>query len=238
VQEEERQKMTKGESAHVVTYNPKGKGKKRKFTAKEKGPTKVAANNVAQKSKKEDTSVKAKEKNCFFYKAPGHTKKFCTNYHAWLAKKGMSLALVCSEVNLSSVSRYTWWIDSGATTNISMSMQGCLSHRKPSEAERYVYVGNGNKVEVESIGKFRLLCKTGFYLSFDALVVPSFRRNLISISYLDKNGYVCSFGNGNFSLCRDSKLLASGILSSYDNLYFLDIDTSHSEALYIDNRKR
>ena len=238
VQEEERQKMTKGECAHVVTYNPKGKGKKRKFTAKEKGPTKVAANNAAQKSKREDTSAKAEEKNCFFCKAPGHTKKFCTNYHAWLAKKGMSLALVCSEVNLSSVSRYTWWIDSGATTNISMSMQGCLSHRKPSEAERYVYVGNGNKVEVESIGKFRLLCKTGFYLSFDALVVPSFRRNLISISYLDKNGYVCSFGNGNFSLCRDSKLLASGILSSYDNLYFLDIDTSHSEALHIDNRKR
>ena len=94
VQEEERQKMTKGESAHVVTYNPKGKGKKRKFTAKEKGPTKVAANNVAQKSKKEDTSAKAEEKNCFFCKAPGHTKKFCTNYHAWLAKKGMSLALV------------------------------------------------------------------------------------------------------------------------------------------------
>eukprot|EP00253_Pinus_taeda_P012396 PITA_12396 len=187
VQEEERQKMTKGESAHVVTSNPKGKDKKRKFTAKEKEPTKVAANNAVQKSKKEDTSAKAEEKNCFFCKAPGHTKKFCTNYHAWLEKKGMSLALVCSEVNLRPVSKYTWWIDSGATTNISMSMQGCLSHHKPSEAERYVYVGNGNKVEVESIGKFRLLCKIGFY--FDALVVPSFRRNLISVSYLDKNGY-------------------------------------------------
>ena len=54
VQEEERQKMTKGESAHVVTSNPKGKSNKRKFTAKEKGPTKVAANNAAQKNKKED----------------------------------------------------------------------------------------------------------------------------------------------------------------------------------------
>jgi hypothetical protein len=155
-----------------------------------------------------------------------------------LSQIKLSLALVCSEVNLSSVSRYTWWIDSGATSNISISMQGCLSHRKPSEAERYVYVGNGNKVEVKSIGKFRLLCRTGFYLSFDALVVPSFRRNLISVSYLDKNGYVCSFSNGNFSLCQNSKLLASGILSSYDNIYFIDIDTSHSEALHIDNRKR
>ena len=82
------------------------------------------------------------------------------NFKQWEEK---SFALVCSEVNLSSVSRYTWWIDSDATTNISMSMQGCLSHCKPSKAERYVYVGNGSKVEVKSIGKFRLLCRTGFY---------------------------------------------------------------------------
>jgi hypothetical protein len=150
----------------------------------------------------------------------------------------MCSALVCSEVNLSTVSRYSWWLDSGATSNISISMQGCLNLRKPNEAERYIYVGDGRKVEVEGIGKFRLLCRTGFYLYFDALVVPSFRRNLISISYLDKNGYVCSFGNGNFSLYQNSKQVASGSLSSYDNLYFLELDTSHLEALHIDNRKR
>ena len=131
-----------------------------------------------------------------------------------LMGRSMSLSLVCSEVNLSSVSRYTWWLDLGATSNISVSMKGCLSCRKPSEAERYVYVGNGNRVEVEGIGHFRLLCRTGFYLYFDALVVPSFRRNLISISYLDKKGFVCSFGNGNFSLYQNSKQVAFGVLSS------------------------
>eukprot|EP00253_Pinus_taeda_P017328 PITA_17328 len=127
VQEEERQKMTKGESAHVVTSNPKGKGKKRKSTAKEKEPTKVAANNSAQKSKKEDTSAKAEEKNFFF-------------------------------------------LQSARTYKEILHQLSCM------------------------VGKE--------------------------------------------SFCQDSKLLASGILSSYDNLYFLDIDTSHSEALHKDNRKR
>ena len=68
--------------------------------------------------------------------------------------------LVCSEVNLSSVPGHTWWIDSGATTHISVSMQGYLSCQKPNDVERYIYVGDGNKVKVEAIGKFRLLLKT------------------------------------------------------------------------------
>ncbi|KAL0368209.1 UNVERIFIED_CONTAM: hypothetical protein Scaly_1039800 [Sesamum calycinum] len=51
--------------------------------------------------------------------------------------------LVCSEVNLTLVSRHTWWIDSGATTHISVSMQDCLSCRRPTDVERYIYVGGG-----------------------------------------------------------------------------------------------
>ena len=66
--------------------------------------------------------------------------------------------LVYSEINLSSVSGHTWWIDSGATTYINVSIQACLSCRKPNDVKRYIYVG---KVEVEAIGKLRLLLKTG-----------------------------------------------------------------------------
>ena len=63
----------------------------------------------------------------FFCGTAGHKKKHCTNYHAWRAKKGMLLNLICSEINLTLVPRHTWWINSGATTHISVSMQGCLS---------------------------------------------------------------------------------------------------------------
>ena len=121
-------------------------------------------------------------------------KKECSKYAAWRVKKGMLLTLVCSEVNLASVPMNTWWVDSGATTHISMSMQGCLWSRPPSDAERFIYVGDGNKVAVETIGTFRLQLKTGFYLDlFETFVAPSFRRNLISISSLDKSGFSCSY---------------------------------------------
>ncbi|KAF2295217.1 hypothetical protein GH714_032187 [Hevea brasiliensis] len=62
-------------------------------------------------------------------------------------KEGMLLNFVCSEVNLASVPRHTWWIDSGAKTHISVSMQGCLNYRKPNDGERYIYVDDGKSIE-------------------------------------------------------------------------------------------
>ena len=140
-------------------------------------------------------------------------KKDCTKYHAWHAKKGTLLTLVCFEVNLASVPRHTWWIDSSATTHISVSMQGCLSCRKPSDGEKYIFVGDGKSVDVEAIGTFRLLLKTGYYLDLEkTYVVPSFRWNLVSISVLDKFGYSCSFGNSQFNLSLNSNIIGIGSL--------------------------
>ena len=64
----------------------------------------------------------------------------------------MFFTLVCFEVNLASVPKNTWWLDSGATTHISISMQGCLSYRRPSDGEIYIFVGNEKSVEIEAIG--------------------------------------------------------------------------------------
>ena len=36
----------------------------------------------------------------------------------------------------------SWCVDSGATTHISMSLQGCLWSCSPTDAERFIYVGN------------------------------------------------------------------------------------------------
>ena len=102
---------------------------------------------------------------------------------------------------MTSVPKHTWWIDSGAITHISVSMQGCLSCRKPNDGKRYIFVCDGKKVEVEAIGIFRLLLKSGTYLDLnETFVVPSFRRNLVYISVLENFGYSCSFGSNKFSL--------------------------------------
>ena len=65
-------------------------------------------------------------------------------------------------------------------------------------------------------------------------MVPSFRRNLIFVSYLDKYGYFCSFGNGMVSLYLNSSVIGTGSL--IDKLYKLNIKTSNgNETLHLSN---
>jgi len=77
-------------------------------------------------------------------------------------KKGKFLTLVCSEVNLAFEPKDTWWVDSGATIHTSMTMQGCLWSRPPSDDEMFIFVGDDKKVAVEAIGTFRLQLKLYF----------------------------------------------------------------------------
>lgn len=106
------------------------------------------------------------------------------NWEQWDHSIHMSHGLVCSEVNLASVHRNVWWLNSGETANISVSMiKGCLNYQNPNNVERYIYVGDGNSLEVEAKGNFRLLMCIVFYLDLkDTFVIPSFKRNFISVS--------------------------------------------------------
>jgi len=59
-------------------------------------------------------------------------------------------------------------------------MQDCLRSRPPSDAERFIHVGDGKAIQVEAFENFRLLLKTECYLDLnETFVVPSFRRNLV-----------------------------------------------------------
>ena len=70
----------------------------------------------------------------------------------------------------------------------------------------------------------------------ETYVVPSFRRNLISIFVLDKEGYSCLFGNRQRCLYRDSNLLSTSSLSSVDNLYLLNTASSNNVTLHVNTR--
>lgn len=224
VQEEDRLKREKTESAHVATTS---KVNHRKRT---KDKETAVGKSQPKKQKTQDQAV-----TCFFCKKSGHVKKDCPKYVAWRIKKGRFFTFVCSEVNLTSVPSNTWWVDSGATTHTSISMQGCIWSRKPSDAERFIYVGDGNAVPVEAIGIFRLSFETGHFVELrETYVVPSFRRNLVSISVLDKYGYSCSFGDNKFILFLNSSLVATGSL--IDNLYMLNTIASHNESLQTTSR--
>ena len=95
MKKEGRLKQERNKSAHVVSTS-KDKGKRKRTEE----PKNEAAKGPAQKKQNQGD-------NCFFCSKPGHVKKKCIKYHAWRAKKGMFLTLVCSEVNLTSVPRNT-----------------------------------------------------------------------------------------------------------------------------------
>jgi hypothetical protein len=53
-------------------------------------------------------------------------------------------------------------------------------------------VANGVQAEVEAIGERPLELNDGFILKLtNVLYVPSFHRNLISVSHLDDDGFDC-----------------------------------------------
>ena len=70
-----------------------------------------------------------------------------------------------------------------------MSIHGCLHCQKPRSDEKYVYTGKNTSVRVEGIRTFILLLNIGHFVDLiDTFVVPSFKRNRVSISTLDKFG--------------------------------------------------
>lgn len=78
------------------------------------------------------------------------------------------------------------WVNSDATTHISVTIQGCLRNKTPTNAKRFIYVGDGNKALVDTIELFKLQLESSCYLDlYETFYIPSFRCNLIFISYLD-----------------------------------------------------
>ncbi|XP_078153481.1 uncharacterized protein LOC144548641 [Carex rostrata] len=87
VEEEERLKQVKTESAHVATTSKSKASVKRKRSDQTKNNKDVAVttNKKQDKGKKVATSENA----CYLCGAVGHKKIHCHNYHTWRVKKGL-----------------------------------------------------------------------------------------------------------------------------------------------------
>ena len=65
---------------------------------------------------------------------------------------------------------------------------------------------------------------------------PSLSSNIISLSYLDKEGFVCVNGNGRCSIYKNDVLYAYGDL--HDNHYILKLEQRHNNDIYNIDTKR
>ena len=164
---------------------------------------------------------------CYFCKKPGHKKKDCSGFKAWMIKKGKNLnlsnnfnfpSLYFLEVDLINIEPNTFWLDSGSPLHIVNSMQGFTKKRKPRSDEAHIRVGNGMKVSVKAIGSLVLCLSVGNFLFLDNVYfVPTMKRNLISWDLLVQSGYSFLYDiNGikfiKNSLCVGSALRVNGYL--------------------------
>jgi hypothetical protein len=122
----------------------------------------------------------------------------CVEFLKWMnmcdKNKCKDLITFIDESMYLDYSSCTWWIDSGATIHVVNSLQGLSMRRTLPRGERTIRVANGEEVKVEAIEELPLEINNGFTLYLhDIFYVPSMRRNLISVSCLDDDGFDCLF---------------------------------------------
>ena len=215
VAEEEKLRKEKGHLALYVSSTHKRKNKKsRNRTHKGTHDTIGQSDNMGPKK----TSIKRDGDRRFFCKKKGHIKKDCAKFKAWLSKReptgNDSLALVC-ESNLLEAPFSSWWLDSGATNHVAFTIQGFINRRKPNQDESKLTVGNNEKADVMFVGDVFLILDSGFRLMLkDTFYVPSFRRNLVSVSCLDMYDYSFEIKNNVISLFLNSNKVGCCYMSN------------------------
>jgi hypothetical protein len=186
VSEEQRIKHNNGgvDSVNLAKHN----NKKRNFVSMSSPKNEEKGKGVARPL--------AEKYQCKWCINRGHYQKDCIEFLKHLNREGEDHVTFVDESLFLSYGRSTWWIDLGATVHIAIFLQGLVMRRALRRGERRIRVANGVEAKVEAIGELPLELNNGFILHLhNVLYVPSLSRNLISVSYLDDDGYDCQFGN-------------------------------------------
>ena len=162
--------------------------------------------------------MKKPKGKCFKCKQSGHWKGDCP-----LLKTenngGMSHALVV-ETCLAVLSTSTWCVDTGTTDHVCISLQGFQETRKLSDGEITISLGDTTKVVAVAVGDVCLsFSRNKTMVLKNCLYVPTFRKNLISVSMLIKDGYSVSFDD-KVVIKKNKHFICSGALVS--NLYIIN----------------
>ena len=115
------------------------------------------------------------------------------------------------ETNLIDRPMNTWWLDTRATIHVTNSLQAMVSQRGPTHLEQHVDMRDSSRAKVDIMGIIKLKLATGYVLELQEVsYVPSIRRNLLTISLLDSQGYSFLFGNNKVEMYKDGKVVGSG----------------------------
>ena len=83
---------------------------------------------------------------------------------------------------------------------------------------------------VEAVGTYRLVLKSGFNLDLqNTFYVPSFSRNLVSVSRLTRIGFQFNFFHLLVNLLKENKIVGFGTL--VENLFKFELDPTFETSL-------
>jgi hypothetical protein len=123
----------------------------------------------------------------------------------------------------------TWLIDSGASKHMTgqRNILSCVSENKFSQK---VTLGDDYQYPIKGVGESNHKLNSGNSLKMkDILYVPGLKKNLLSISYLEKKGFRVAFIDGEVLMWANGETLNEAIIigSEENGLYKLK---GHSEA--------
>ncbi|VFQ87889.1 unnamed protein product, partial [Cuscuta campestris] len=199
-----------------------GKGKPKKGI-------KIKARTVGKPKSKSTSSATQKpiggvaKGKCHHCGKAGHWRRNCKTYLATKKKEGTTISseVYVIEVNMSISS--SWVLDTGCGSHICTTMQGLKQSRRLARGEIELRVGNGAPVAALAIGTYSLVLPSGLMLELnDCLYVPAISRNIISVSCLDKSGFIISIKDKSLSVYRKNVFYANANMTN--GLYVLDLD--------------
>ena len=154
-----------------------------------------------------------KEAMCFHCGKKGHWKKNCYIFMKKNASGADASGIFMIECNLSISS--SWVIDSRSSSHICVNMQGLSGYRRLSKDKMDLRVANGARVAALAVGTYSINLPSGLVLNLEnCYFVPSFSKNIISVSSLDTKGFVFQFKDKLCSFYLNNIFYGNGSLNN------------------------
>ncbi|GKE29110.1 hypothetical protein Tco_1444494 [Tanacetum coccineum] len=126
--------------------------------------------------------------------------------------------LICHEygifvIELNTFLNRSWIYDTGYGTHICNTTQGLRASRKLKPGALSLYMGNGQREDVEAICNIDLSLPSGLIIVLNNChYAPSITRGVISVSCLYEDGFINRFVNNTIQVSRNNMVYFSAIL--------------------------
>ncbi|GKA94336.1 hypothetical protein Tco_0816374 [Tanacetum coccineum] len=186
----------------------KNKRKPRGAKGKDKGKNKLAYDPKPKILPLPKRDNQAKDSICHHYKEVGYWRRNCPSYQAELKKRkeaSMDSTSGIFTIELYAFPNKTWVYDTSCGTHICNTLQGLRRSKKLKHRALSLYIGNGMRPAVETIGNFDLILPSGLIIVLNNYhFAPTVTMGVVSISCLVENGYIHTFTNNGISVSKDN----------------------------------